>query len=69
VPETTAQQDETVQALAETKLEQLEAQGEEAEIETYPTDSSDEDYHPIPQRPPPRAHNREAGGSHSAPPP
>jgi hypothetical protein len=46
-PEIAAQQDETVQALAETELEQLEAQGEEAEIETDPTDSSDEDYHPI----------------------
>jgi hypothetical protein len=47
----------------------LEAQGEEAKIETDPTNSLDEDYHPIPQRPPPRAHDSEAGGSHSTPPP
>jgi hypothetical protein len=60
VLEIASQQDEIVRALAETELEQLEAQGEEAEIEIDPTDSSNEDYHPIPQRPPSRAHNSEA---------
>ena len=30
------------------------------------TNNSDEDYHPIPHMPP-RAHDREAGGSNSAP--
>ena len=36
-------------------------------IESDPTDSSDEDYRPISHMPP-RAHNKEAGGSSLAPP-
>ena len=36
-------------------------------VESNPTDSSDEDYQPIPWMPP-RAHDSEAGGSSLAPP-
>ena len=43
MPETIAKQDEAVKAIAETEIEQLEAQQEDV-VESDPTDSSDEDY-------------------------
>ena len=43
VPETTAEQEDVVRAIAETELERLEAQQEDM-VESDPTDSSDEDY-------------------------
>ena len=66
VPETTAEQEDVVRAIAETELEQLEAQQEDV-VESDSTNSSDEDYQPIPHMPP-HAHDREGGGSSSAPP-
>ena len=48
VPETTAQQDETIRGIAATEEEQLNAQQEESD----PSDSSDDDYQPISQMPP-----------------
>ena len=63
VPESTAQQDEIIRGISATKEEQLEAQQEVSE----PSDSSDDDYLPIPQMPPCR-HDAEAGSSSSAPP-
>ena len=66
VPKTVAEQDEAVRAIAKTKLEQLEAQQEDV-VESDPTVSSNEDYHPILHMPP-CAHDREASGSSSAPP-
>ena len=64
--ETAVEQDEAIRAIAETELDHLEAQQEDV-VETDLADSSDEDYQPILHMPP-RAHNREAGGSSSAPP-
>jgi hypothetical protein len=66
VPETTAKQDAAIQVVAEMEEEQLDAQ-QEVEVESDPSDSSDDDYQPIPQMPP-RPHDREASGSSSAPP-
>ena len=66
MPQTVAEQDETIRAIAETKLEQLEAQQEDV-VKSDPTNNSDKDYRPIPHLPP-HAHDREAGGSSSAPP-
>ena len=47
VPETAAQQDDTIRGIIATKEEQLDAQQEEM-VESDPSDSSDEDYHDIP---------------------
>jgi len=47
----------------------LEAQPDDAPLDDLLSDSSDEDYEPVPQMPPPRPHDREASGSISAPPP
>jgi hypothetical protein len=66
VPETVAKQDEAIKAIAETKEEWLDAQQED-EVESDPSDSSDDDYQPI-LRMPPRPHDIEANGSSSAPP-
>jgi hypothetical protein len=66
VPETTAEQDEAIRAVAETEFEHLEAQ-QGNKVEDDLTDSSDEDYQLIPHMPP-QAHDREASGSSSAPP-
>ena len=52
--------------IAKTEKEQLKAQQED-EVESDPSDSSDDDYQPILQMAP-RPHNREANGSSSAPP-
>ena len=49
-----------------TEEEQLDAQ-QEGVVESDPSDSSNDDYQPIPHMPP-RPHDREASGSSSAPP-
>ena len=46
VLETAAQQDEIIRGIASTEEEQLDAQQED-EVENDPSDSSDDDYHPI----------------------
>jgi hypothetical protein len=64
--ETAAEQDATMQGLTEAKLEQLETQGAGAaqvEIDSDPTDSSDDDYQLLPTYHSSRPHNREASGS------
>ena len=66
MPQTIAKQDETITAITETKPEQLEARQEDM-VKSDPTDNLDEDYQPIPHLPP-HAHDREVGGSSSAPP-
>ena len=66
MPETAAQQDDTIRGIAATEEEQLDAQ-QEGMVESDPSDSSDEDYQDIPQMPP-RRHDHEAGSSSSAPP-
>ena len=66
VPETVAQQDETIRGIVAIEEEQLEAQ-QEGMVESDPSDSSDEDYRDIPQMPP-RRHDHKAGSSSSAPP-
>ena len=66
MPETTAEQDEAIRAIAETELEHLEAQQDDV-VKSDPTDSSNEDYQPIPHMPP-CVHDREVGGSSSVPP-
>ena len=63
VPKTAAQQDEIIRGIAATKEEELEAQQEVTES----SDSSDDDYWPIPHMPP-RRHDVEAGSSSLAPP-
>ena len=63
IPESAAQQDEIIRGIAATEEEQLEAQ----QGMTESSDSSDDDYQPIPQMPP-RRHDAEAGSSSSAPP-
>ena len=66
VPETVAQQDKIIRGVAATEEEELDAQPE-GMVESDPSDSSDDDYQPIPQMPP-RRHDHEAGSSSSAPP-
>ena len=63
ISKSTAQQDEIIRGIAATEEEQLEAQQEVSE----PSDSSDDDYQPIPTMPPCR-HDHEAGSSSLAPP-
>jgi hypothetical protein len=65
VPETAAEQDETVEGLAEVELADLDAQPAD-QAEDVATDSTDEDYQPIPRYRSPRPHDHEAGGSGSA---
>jgi len=47
VPETVAQQDEIIRVIVETEEEQLDTQQED-EVESDPSDSSDDDYQSIP---------------------
>ena len=47
VPESVAQQDETIRGIAATEQEQLDAQ-QEGMVESDPSDSSDDDYQDIP---------------------
>lgn len=54
---TITEQDEAIRAIRHVELEQLDVQED-------PTDSSDEDYQPIPQMPP-CTHDHEPGGSSS----
>jgi hypothetical protein len=65
VPEIAAEQDETVEGLAEAELADLDAQPAN-QAEDVATDSTDEDYQPIPWYRSPRPHDHEAGGSGSA---
>jgi hypothetical protein len=62
VPETTAEQDETVQGLAEAELADLDAQPADL-VEDEASNNTDEDYQPIPRYRSPRSHNHEADGS------
>jgi hypothetical protein len=69
VTETAAQQDTTVQGLAEAELEQLETQGagaEKVELDSDPIDSSDDNYQPLPTFRSSHPHDTEASGSGSA---
>ena len=66
VPETVAQQDDTIRGITATEEEELDAQ-QEGMVESDPSDSSDEDYRDIPQMPP-RRHDHETGSPSSAPP-
>jgi hypothetical protein len=65
VLETAAEQDETVEGLAEAELADLDTQLADP-VEDVATDSTDEDYQPIPRYRSPRSHDHEAGGSGSA---
>jgi hypothetical protein len=65
VPETAAEQDETVEGLAKVELADLDAPPADP-VEDVTTDSTDEDYQPIPSYRSPRPHDHEAGGSGSA---
>jgi hypothetical protein len=65
VPETAAEQDETVEGLAKADLAEIDAQPA-GPVEDDATDSIDEDYQPIPQYCSPQSHDHEAGGLGSA---
>jgi hypothetical protein len=65
VPETATKQDETIEGLAEVELADLDAQPADP-VEDVATDSTDEDYQPIPWYRSPRPHDHEVGGSGSA---
>jgi hypothetical protein len=65
VPKTAVEQDETVEGLAEAELADLDAQPADP-VKDDTTDSTDEDYQPIPRYHYPRSHDHEAGGSGSA---
>jgi hypothetical protein len=65
VPETAAEQDETIEGLVEAELVDLDAQPTDR-VEDDATDSTNEDYQPIPQYRSPRSHDHEASGSGSA---
>jgi hypothetical protein len=62
VPETAAEQDATVQGLAEAELVDLDAQPADI-AEDEASDSTDEDYQPIPRYWSLRPHDHEVGGS------
>jgi hypothetical protein len=65
VPETAVEQDETVEGLAEAELADLDAQPANL-AEDVATDSTDEDYQPIPRYRSPWPHDHEASGLGSA---
>jgi hypothetical protein len=65
VPETAAEQDATVQGLAEAELAALDAQSADP-VEDEASDSTDEDYQPIPRYRSPRSHDHEAGCGRTA---
>jgi hypothetical protein len=65
VLETAAEQDETIEGLVEAELVDLDTQPADL-VEDDATDSTDEDYQPIPRYRSPRSHDHEAGGSGSA---
>jgi hypothetical protein len=58
-------QDETVKGLAKAELADLDTQPADP-VEDDATDSTDEDYQPIPRYRSPWSHDHEAGGSGSA---
>jgi hypothetical protein len=58
-------QDETVKGLAKAELADLDTQLADP-VEDDATDSTDEDYQPIPRYRSPWSHDHEAGGSGSA---
>jgi hypothetical protein len=62
VPEIAAEQDETVEGLAEAEIADLDTQPADL-VEDTTTDSTDKDYQPIPWHRSPRSHDHEAGGS------
>jgi hypothetical protein len=64
VSKTAAKQDETAEGLAEAELSDLDAQPADP-VEDDATDSTNEDYQPIPRYHSPRSHDHEAGGSGS----
>jgi hypothetical protein len=64
IPETAAKQDETVQGLAKAELADLDAQPADP-VKDVATNSTDEDYQPIPRYRSPRPHDHDAGGSGS----
>jgi hypothetical protein len=65
VPETAAEQDKTIEGLAEAELADLDAQPADP-AEDVATDSTDEDYQSIPRYRSPRPHDHKAGGLGSA---
>ena len=65
VPETIAQQNDIIRGIAATEEEELALQ--EGVVVSDPSDSSDDDYQPVPRMPPQR-HDHEADSSRSAPP-
>jgi hypothetical protein len=65
VPETAAEQDQTIEGLAEAELTDLDAQPADPD-EDDTTDSTDDDYQPLPRYHSPHPHDHEAGGSGSA---
>jgi hypothetical protein len=65
VPKTTAKQDQTVEELAEAELAHLDTQPAGPD-EDDATDSTDDDYQPLPRYRSPHPHNHVAGGSSSA---
>jgi hypothetical protein len=64
VLETAAEQDETSEGLVEAELADLDTQPADP-VEDDATDSTDEDYQPIPRHRSPRSHDHEAGSSGS----
>jgi hypothetical protein len=65
VPKIAAEQDETVEGLAEAELANLDTQLADP-VKDDATDSTDEDYQPILRYRSPRSHDHEAGGLGSA---
>jgi hypothetical protein len=65
IPETAAEKDQTVEGLAEAELANLDAQPANSD-EDDATDSTYDDYLPLPRYRSPRPHDHEAGGSGSA---
>ena len=65
VPETAAQQDDIIRGIAAIEEEEL-AQWEGL-VASEPSDSSDDDYQPVPHMPP-RRHDAKVGSSSLAPP-
>jgi hypothetical protein len=62
VPEIAAEQDKTIEGLAKAELADLDAQPAD-QVEDVATNSTDEDYQPIPRYRSPRPDDHEAGGS------
>jgi hypothetical protein len=61
VLETAAEQDETVEGLAEAELADLDTQPADL-VQDDATDSTNENYQPIPRYRSPRSHDHKAGG-------